>query len=246
MLWYLYLVYSTTMSPNNTIYVLDSHVSEVSILNIGSLSGISIATSLGIVSAIGLCIRALFIYYIHFDAPKDRPFNTLLWLDQVIMKSIQSRPCNNWIFYFSQIFQFVAGLVFSVLTIWPIATQTSLYQNIGRDWCHFYWIVNALLGESIFIGSLGMAIFRIICVNNLMMDVNWRRDLVKYILAGEVGVGIVLGAVATCIGFQFGSFQFGYCMNYGNAMADVLHQWVIHHYFSYFQNNTIFIIKVSR
>ena len=77
------------MSPNNTIYVLDSHVSEVSIFNIGSLSGISIATSLGIVSAIGLCIRALFIYYIQFDAPKDRPFNTLLWLDQVMMKSIQ-------------------------------------------------------------------------------------------------------------------------------------------------------------
>ena len=179
------------MSPNNTIYVLDSHVSEVSIFNIGSLSGIFIATSLGIVSAIGLCIRAFFIYYIQFDAPKDRPFNTLLWLDQVMMKSIQLWPSYNWIHYFTQIFQFVAGLVFSVLTIWPIATQTPLYLNIGRDWCHFYWIVNALLG-----------------------------DLVKYILAGEVGVGIVLGAVATCIGFQFGSFQFSYCMNYGNAMKD--------------------------
>ena len=171
------------MNQNNTIYVLNSHISEVSIFNIGWFGGISIATSLGIVSAIGLCIRALFIYYIHFDAPKDRPFNTLLWLDQVIMKSIQSRPCNNWIYYFTQIFQFVAGLVFSVLTIWPIATQTSLFEKLGRDWCHTYWIVNALLGESIFIGSLGMAIFRIICVNNLMMDVSWRKDLVKYILA---------------------------------------------------------------
>ena len=118
----------------------------------------------------------------------------------------------------------MAGLIFSILTIWPIATQTPLYQNIGKDWCQFYWIVNALLGESIFIGSLGMAIFRIICVNNLMMDVSWRKDLVKYILAGEVGIGIFLGTVAACIGFQFGSFQFSYCMNYEKAMADVLHQ----------------------
>ena len=118
----------------------------------------------------------------------------------------------------------MAGLIFSVLTIWPITTQTSLYENIGREGCHFYWIVNALLGESIFIGSLGMAIFRIICVNNLMMEVGWRENLVKYILAGEIGIGIVLGTVATCIGFQFGSFQFNYCMNYGNSMADVLYQ----------------------
>ena len=212
------------MNQNNTIYVLTSDISDVSIFNIGWFGAISIAISLAIVSAIGLCIRALFIYYIHYDAPKDRPFNTLLWLDQVIMTIHYNKDPTIDFLYFSQIFQFVAGLVFSVLTIWPIATQTSLFEKLGRDWCHTYWIVNALLGESIFIGSLGMAIFRIICVNNLMMDVTWRKDLVKYILAGEVGVGIVLGAVAACIGFQFGSFQFSYCMNYGKAMADVLHQ----------------------
>ena len=76
------------MTQNESIYVLNSHISEVFIFNIGWFGGVSIAIGLGIISAIGLSIRALFIHYIQYDAPKDRPFNTLLWLDQVPITSL--------------------------------------------------------------------------------------------------------------------------------------------------------------
>ena len=91
------------MNQNNTIYVLTSDISDVSIFNIGWFGAISIAISLAIVSAIGLCIRALFIYYIHYDAPKDRPFNTLLWLDQVIMTIHFNKDPTLDFLYFSDI-----------------------------------------------------------------------------------------------------------------------------------------------
>ena len=68
---------------NESICVVESQLSDVEILDIGKWGGGGIAFGLTIVSAIGLIVHGLFIYYLKYEAPKERPINTLMLHDQV-------------------------------------------------------------------------------------------------------------------------------------------------------------------
>ena len=71
------------MFPNETICVLESEYSGQEIQEVGTGYGIGIATIIGIIAAIGLVIRGIFIYYIKYEAPGDRPINQMILSDQV-------------------------------------------------------------------------------------------------------------------------------------------------------------------
>lgn len=72
------------MLSNNSLLIPKSiTVSDVATLNVGSLEGISIALGIGAIASIGLAIKGLFIYYIKYRAPKERPINTLMLYDTV-------------------------------------------------------------------------------------------------------------------------------------------------------------------
>ena len=71
------------MKDNVTIAVVESQVSEVALLNTGSLQGMGMAMAVGITGVVGFVVRLLFIYYIKFEAQKERPINTLMLHDQV-------------------------------------------------------------------------------------------------------------------------------------------------------------------
>ena len=72
------------MLGNNSHLIPKSmNVSNVATLIVGSLEGIGIAFGIGAISSIGLAIKGLFIYYIKYRAPKERPINTLMLYDTV-------------------------------------------------------------------------------------------------------------------------------------------------------------------
>ena len=68
---------------NESICVVESQLSNVEILDIGKWGGGGIAFGLVILSALGLTVHGLFIYYLKYEAPKERPINTLMLHDQV-------------------------------------------------------------------------------------------------------------------------------------------------------------------
>ena len=71
------------MFSNETICILDSEYSSQKIQEVGTLYGIVIASIVGILAMVGLVIRGIFIYYIKYEAPGDRPINALILSDQV-------------------------------------------------------------------------------------------------------------------------------------------------------------------
>ena len=68
---------------NETIGVVESERSDVEILNLGILEGIGIAVGIGLIAFVGFVARGLIIYYLKYEAPKDRPINTLIFNNQV-------------------------------------------------------------------------------------------------------------------------------------------------------------------
>ena len=63
------------MFHNETICVVDSKPSNLEILEIGKWYGIGVATGISVIGFIGFVIRGLFIYFLKYEAPKDRPIN---------------------------------------------------------------------------------------------------------------------------------------------------------------------------
>ena len=57
---------------------------NIELLEEGKVEGISLAIVISIVALVGIIIRCLFIYYVKYAAPKERPINTLMLYDQVI------------------------------------------------------------------------------------------------------------------------------------------------------------------
>ena len=66
------------------IQILESNLSYVTILHLNPLNSIALAFVVGIISLIGILIKCLFMYYAKYKAPKDRPINRMIFLDQVM------------------------------------------------------------------------------------------------------------------------------------------------------------------
>ena len=71
------------MLHNESMFYESLSESSVVIMQQRKFAGIGIVFGLGIVGIIGILIKILFIYYIKYKAPKDRPINRLMLFDQV-------------------------------------------------------------------------------------------------------------------------------------------------------------------
>ena len=92
------------MAANYSIEVCETTRSTIGLLEIGKLEGIAMGIGLSFVTGIGLIIKALFVWYIQYRAPKDRPINTLMWHDQVgvlVKRSPSHYHFSNGEFHFS-------------------------------------------------------------------------------------------------------------------------------------------------
>ena len=68
------------------IQIIESKQSNVAILHLNSFISITLAIAIGIMSFIGISIKGLFMYYVQYKAPKDRPINRMIFFDQVKIK----------------------------------------------------------------------------------------------------------------------------------------------------------------
>ena len=72
------------MVLNDTICVLGSEPSNIAIHHLANdWGGPLIATGVGLIAMVGLVIRGLFIYFLTYEAPKERTINNLLKVEQV-------------------------------------------------------------------------------------------------------------------------------------------------------------------
>ena len=71
------------MDGNESIHVYESSVSIDDVLDVGLVGGIGLTIFLGSISTAGLIIKGIFIYYIKYAAPKERPINNMVFCDQV-------------------------------------------------------------------------------------------------------------------------------------------------------------------
>ena len=71
------------MDGNESIHVYESSISIDDVLDVGLVGGIGLTIFLGSISTAGLIIKGIFIYYIKYAAPKERPINNMVFCDQV-------------------------------------------------------------------------------------------------------------------------------------------------------------------
>ena len=72
------------MDGNESIHVFESSVSIDDVLDVGLAGGIGLTIFLGSIATAGLIIKGIFIYYIKYAAPKERPINNMVLYDQVL------------------------------------------------------------------------------------------------------------------------------------------------------------------
>lgn len=71
------------MALNDTICVIGSETSDIEILNLSNWEISLIVIGLCLVAIVGFVIRGLFIYFLTYEAQKDRTINTLIYEEQV-------------------------------------------------------------------------------------------------------------------------------------------------------------------
>ena len=66
------------------IIIYESDPSIVDILHLDTPIVILLTFVIGLICLIEIFIRVLFIYYVRYKAPKNRPINEMIFFDQVI------------------------------------------------------------------------------------------------------------------------------------------------------------------
>ena len=66
------------------IVIYESEPSIVDILHLDTPIVILLTFVIGLICLIEIFIRVLFIYYVRYKAPKNRPINEMIFFDQVI------------------------------------------------------------------------------------------------------------------------------------------------------------------
>ena len=113
-----------------------------------------------------------------------------------------------------------------MLTSLSIASQTPIGDVLGQFGCQVYWITSVISSQALAIGGLGMAIFRLFCVEKGLTLMRYNCDrIVNLIHLAEV---IVLTGTVSLNTYgvisdgweQAAMYQF--CMNHGHLEGEVL------------------------
>ena len=111
-----------------------------------------------------------------------------------------------------------------------IITQISMYDIFGEIGCAVNLLSMRLHAMFLIFSGLGMAIFRIVCIENLAKQIE-RKNLAKIILLVEFVVIITVTITTTILG-EIYSLWFGkpttryqICKDYGLTKADILYSY---------------------
>ena len=115
-----------------------------------------------------------------------------------------------------------------MLTLFPIVFQIPLFDYIGAYGCYGFWFIQILDIHVIIISGFGMAVYRLICFENLFMKSLLKKLLVKKILIAET-FGILFQALTSIVGLELvgwqKSFVIQYCINMSPLQADIISQY---------------------
>ena len=112
------------------------------------------------------------------------------------------------------------------MTIISIISQISIYDIFGENGCDVYASSIRLHGRLLVVGGFGMAIFRIVCIENLAKQIE-RKKLAKIICIVEYVVIILVTITFQIVLKKYYSFWeepifYQICKDYGLAKADIL------------------------
>ena len=122
----------------------------------------------------------------------------------------------------------MTGSIYPILTTLSIATQTSLYNIIGEEGCFIYWLSSVVHPHSLVIGGLGMAVFRLICVQNRCQQLS-KDKLVTIIHILELII-LCFNVTLSIYGMlnagmeRAGMYQF--CKDFGTTKAGNYHEYI--------------------
>ena len=119
------------------------------------------------------------------------------------------------------------------MTIIPIITHISMYDIFGEIGCAVYALSVRLHARILIVGGFGMAIFRIICIENLAKQIE-RKYLAKLIHLVEFVVIVTVTITITIVEKDYTlwlgkpTIQYPYCKDYGLIKADILYSYNEH------------------
>ena len=132
------------------------------------------------------------------------------------------------VLYILQVTQLATMSAISVMTSVPIATQKPMYDYIGHKGCQFYWGVNITYQNIMVNSGVGMAIYRLICFQNLFKKNVNNKKITQLILLTELALVIIMliftAFIYTSIGWEKAIF-YQFCMNMGTVEANTFQKY---------------------
>ena len=134
----------------------------------------------------------------------------------------------------------------SMMGIIPIATQTSMTEIFGgQEACHVFWFANMIYTLKMVTSGIGMAIYRLVCFNNLFKKHFNNKQIGKKIMTAEwmfiVGMTLIKMFDHTMIRGWEKALLHKYCMNIGQEYVHTLQE-----YKNITKNNTNIFYKILR
>ena len=118
------------------------------------------------------------------------------------------------------------------MTCITLFSHISIYDIFGETGCFVFYALIRINNQLLVIGGFGMAIFRIICVENPEKQIG-RANLAKTILSVETAIVIGLNIIST-----FGIYNSGwekiklyqFCMDYSSVKGNIHHLYINYEY----------------
>ena len=112
------------------------------------------------------------------------------------------------------------------MTTISIITQISIYDIFGEIGCTVNAMSKLIHARVLIVGGFGMAIFRIVCIEDLTKQIE-RKKLVKIIHLVEFAIIIPVTSTITILGKYYLSWEnpillYPFCKDYGLAKADII------------------------
>ena len=129
-----------------------------------------------------------------------------------------------------QITQLITMSISSMMAIIPIATQTSMIEIFGgQEACHIFWFANVIYSLKMVTSGLGMAIYRLICFNNLFKRHFDNKQIAKKIMIAEWILIIGLTSMKVFYRIMIRGWEKAmlhqFCMNNGQEFVETLYRY---------------------
>ncbi len=162
-------------------------------INLSSSSQALFAIVLSLCVTIPTIVRLLFLWYLFHYAPKGRPVNALILIEQVSKEYFIAKLFLTFL-YFCQILSLTTGFLNSSMTFFTLASSISIESILGDLGCSLFWIVKTFGPMYTIIANCGLAVYRLLlmkCQNFIKYRLGFGRSL-ALLITGEIAIAATL------------------------------------------------------